>query len=166
MVWFRNVFAAAAVIAALTVFSASASAQSQVVTYSLAGVETAATPTEGTFVGVAINPDDFGTWRAVVDHDPLDDTALITGGSFAIDGLRRQLEGEISDGEVVRLGGTCRKETFNVTGHVLLQQDGIPTGEFGDFEVTLTHYGVRLPNVGCVTYFATIDGLITLTLTP
>jgi len=83
MVWFRNVFAAAAVIAALTVFSASASAQSQVVTYSLAGVETAATSTEGTFVGVAINPDDFGTWRAVVDHDPLDDTALITGGSFA-----------------------------------------------------------------------------------
>jgi hypothetical protein len=166
MVWFRNVFAAAAVIAALTVFSASASAQSQVVTYSLAGVETAATSTEGTFVGVAISPDDFGTWGAVVDHYPLDDTALITGGRFAIDGLRRQLEGEISDGEVVRLGGTCRKETFNVTGHVLLQQDGIPTGEFGDFEVTLTHYGVRLPNVGCVTYFATIDGLITFTLTP
>jgi tetratricopeptide (TPR) repeat protein len=37
------------------------SAQSQVVTYSLAGVETAATSTEGTFVGVAIIPDDFGT---------------------------------------------------------------------------------------------------------
>jgi hypothetical protein len=32
-----------------------------VVTYSLAGVETAATSTEGTFVGVAIIPDDFGT---------------------------------------------------------------------------------------------------------
>jgi hypothetical protein len=72
----------------------------------------------------------------------------------------------ISDGEVVRLGGTCRKETFNVTGHVVLLQEGIPTGEFGDFEVTLTHYGVRLSNVGCVTFFATIDGLITFTLTP
>jgi hypothetical protein len=129
-------------------------------------VETAATSIQGTFVGIAISADDFGTWGAVVLHQPLDDTALITGGSFAVDGQLRNLQGVISDGEVVRLTGSCRKETFDVTGHVMLFEDGIPTGDFGDFEVTLTHYGRRVPGGGCVTFFATIEGQITFTLTP
>src|SRR6185369_13377641 len=64
--------------------------------------------------------DDFGTWGAVVLHHPLDDTALITGGTFALGGRVRNLEGVISDGAIVRLGGSCRQETFNVTGHVML----------------------------------------------
>jgi len=165
MVWFRRMYVAVAVTVVLTVFAAPASAQSQV-TYSLAGVETAATSTQGTFVGVAMSPDDFGTWGAVVLHQPLDDTSLITGGSFAVDGQVRNLEGVISDGEIVRLTSSCRRETFNVTGHVVLFQDGIPTGDVGDFEVTLTHYGQRVPGFGCVTYFATVEGLITFTLTP
>ena len=165
MAWFRRVYMAVAVSAALTVVTTPASAQSQV-TYSLAGVETAATSIQGTFVGVAISPDDFGTWGALVLHEPLDDTALITGGSFAVDGQVRNLQGLISDGEVVRRNGSCRKETFDVTGHVILFQDGVPTGDFGDFEVTLTHYGRRVPGGGCVTFFATIEGLITFTLTP
>jgi hypothetical protein len=42
----------------------------------------------------------------------------------------------------------------------------ISTGEFGDFEVTLTHYGQRVRGGGCVTFFATVEGLITFTLTP
>jgi len=165
MVWFPRMYLAAAVIAALAIFTAPASAQSQV-TYSLAGVETAATSTQGTFVGVAASPDDFGTWGAVVLHHPLDDTALITGGTFALGGRVRNLEGVISDGAIVRLGGSCRQETFNVTGHVMLVANGVPTGEFGDFQVTLTHYGRRVPGFGCVTFFATIEGLITFALTP
>ena len=91
MVWFRRMCVAVAVGAALTVFTAPASAQSEI-TYSLAGVEIAATSTQGTFVGVAISPDDFGKWGAVVLHQPLDDTALITGGSFAVDGQRAYVE--------------------------------------------------------------------------
>ena len=71
----------------------------------------------------------------------------------------RDLEGSITGGQIVRLGGSCRRETFSVTGHVLL-----PTGEFGDFEVMLTHYGRRVPGGGCVTFFATVEGLITFTL--
>ena len=59
MVRFRRLCMAVGVLAALTVFTEPASAQ---VTYSLAGVETAATSTEGTFVGVALARDDFGTW--------------------------------------------------------------------------------------------------------
>jgi hypothetical protein len=155
---FRRMHVAVAVTAALTVFTAPAWAQSQV-TYSLAGVETAATSTEGIFVGVAKSSDDFGTWEAVVDHDPLDDDVPITGGSFAINGQVRNLEGVISDGEIVRLTGTCRKETFSVTGQVTLS-----TGELGEFAATLTHYGFRVSGGGCVTFFATIEGLITFTL--
>jgi hypothetical protein len=155
---------AVAVGAVLTVFTAPASAQS--VTYSLAGVETAATSTEGTFVGVAVSPDDFGTWGALVIHEPLDDTAQITGGSFVVDGQVRNLQGLISDGEIVRLTSSCRRETFDVTGHVILFEGGLPTGDVGDFEVTLTHYGRRVPGGGCVTFFATVEGLITVTLTP
>jgi hypothetical protein len=155
---------AVAVSAALIVLTTPASAQSRV-TYSLAGVETAATSAQGTFFGVAVSFDDFGTWEAVVLHDPLDDTAAITGGSFAIDGQVRNLQGLITDGDVVRLSGSCRKERFNVTGHVVLFQDGFATDDFGDFEVTLTHYGQRVPGGSCVTFFATIEGQITFTFT-
>ena len=52
-----------------------------------------------------------------------------------------------------------------MTGNVALVEGGIPTGEFGVFEVTLTHYGQRVRGGGCVTFFATIEGLITFTLT-
>ena len=165
MVWYRRVYMAVAVFAALTVLTAPASAQTQV-TYRLAGVETAATSEQGTFAGLAISPDDFGTWGAVVEHARLDDTSPIFGGSFALDGQVRNLQGLIlPGGEIVHVSGSCRKETFEVTGRVMLVEGGNFTGEFGDFEVTLTHYGRRVPG-GCITFFATVEGDITFTLTP
>ncbi len=42
-------------------------------------------------------------------------------------------------------------------------RDG-PNGGSGVFGVTLTHYGFRVPGGGCVTFFATVEGLITVTL--
>ena len=166
MVCFRRLCMAVGVIAALTVFTEPAWAQSQV-TYSLAGVETAATPTEGTFIGVALARDDFGTWGAVIDHDPLSNPApLVTSGAFAINGQVRDLQGVITGGTISRLGGSCRKETFAVTGDVVLVSSGVPNGGSGVFGVKLTHYGFRVPGGGCVTFFATVEGLITLTLPP
>ena len=159
MVWVRRAFIAVAVTAALTVLTTPASAQSYV-TYALSGVETAATPTEGTFVGIAISPDDFGTWAALVVHDPLADDVAITGGAFAITGQVRDLQGAITGGNIQRLNGSCRKETFKVTGDVLLS-----TGDIGKFAVTLTHYGQRVPGGGCVTFFATVEGHITFAFT-
>lgn len=126
--------------------------------YSLAGVELAATPTQGTFFGVAASFDDFATWTAVIEHDVLADVVPITGGVFALDGNARFLQGVITGGQVARLGGSCRRETFAVTGDVLLENGG--SGEFG---VTLTHYGRRIGG-HCVTFFATVEGLITFTL--
>jgi len=113
MVWFRRTCVAVAVTAAVVVFAAPALAQSPV-TYSLAGVETAATSTQGTFAGVAVSPDDFGTWRAVVVHQPLADTAEITGGTFVLDGQLRNLQGLILDGDIVRVSGSCRRERFRL----------------------------------------------------
>lgn len=156
MIRFRRLCLAAGVAAALTVFAAPASAQ---VTYALAGVETAATETVGTFFGVAKSHDDFGTWRAVIVHEPLDDLVKITDGGFAIDGQRRDLQGIILGGTIQSLGGTCRKEAFAVAGDVVLA-----TGDLGEFNVKLTHYGFRLPTGGCFTYFATVEGLITFEL--
>jgi len=162
MVWFRRLCMAVGVTAALTVFAAPASAQ---VTYALAGVETAATSTQGTFVGVALAPDDFGTWGAVIVHDQLSSPApQLTGGGFAIDGQVRDLQGIITGGTITRLGGTCRKEAFAVAGDVLVVEGGFPTGGLGEFNVKLTHYGFRLPTGGCFTYFATVEGLITFAL--
>jgi len=168
MVRFRRLCMAVGVLAALTVFTEPAWAQPSQVTYSLAGVETAATSTEGTFVGVALAPDDFGTWGAVIDHDPLASPApLVTGGAFAINGQVRDLQGVITGGTITRLGGSCRKETFAVTGGVaLVNGAGVPTGGVGVFGVTLTHYGFRMPGGGCLTFFATVEGGITVTLPP
>jgi hypothetical protein len=151
MIWFRRLSLAVGVAAALTVFAAPASAQ---VAYALAGVEIAAQPNVGTFVGVARSQDDFGTWRAVIVHDLLSDPApQVTDGVFVIDGQVRDLRGIITGGEIVRQGGSCRKETFAVTGDVVLS-----TGDIGQFDVRLTHYGFRLPSGGCFTFFATIEG--------
>ena len=71
----------------------------------------------------------------------------------------RDLQGVITGGEIVRLTSSCRKETFAVTGDVLL--DG---GGSGEFNGTLTHYGRRVPGGNCVTFFATVEGLFTFTL--
>src|SRR5574342_333437 len=136
---FRRLCRVVSVSAALTVFTAPAWAQSQV-TYSLAGVETAATSTQGTFAGVAASGDDFATWTAVIQHDALDDIVSITGGVFAFNGNVRDLQGVITDGQIARLTSSCRKETFAVTGQVALDNGG-----FGEFNVTLTHYGRRVP---------------------
>lgn len=162
MVWLRRVFTAATIVAALAAVPAPALAQSSV-TYSLAGVETAATSTQGTFVGVAQSADDFATWTAVIAHVPLDpsvDSVNVTGGAFALDGQARDLQGVISGGEIVRLtnGRSCRNEKFEVTGNVALT-----TGELGSFQVTLTHYRQRAGGGACVTFFATVEGLMTVT---
>jgi hypothetical protein len=160
MIWFRRLSLAVGVAAALTGFAAPAWAQPQVVTYALAGVETAAQPTVGTFVGVALSQDDFGTWKAVIVHDLLSNpTPAVTDGRFAINGQVRDLQGSITGGTILKLGGSCRKETFAVTGQVDL--DGGGAGAFG---VKLTHYGFGLPGGGCFTFFATVEGLISLTL--
>ncbi len=167
MGWFRRVCMTVGVIAALTVFTTAASAQT-VVTYSLGGVETGFTATSSSFAGIASSADgDLALWQAVVERTPFDGNgdATITGGSFRLDGQVRNLQGVISAGEILRRTSTCRRETFTVTGHVdLVDETGALTDGVGDFDVTLTHYRRRVPGGQCVAFFATVEGLVTFTL--
>src|SRR5262245_52656096 len=153
----RSLCMGVTVAAAATVFATPAWAQAPV-TYAVGGVEFAATSTQGSFFGVALSADDFATWAAVIQHEELDDTASITAGTFELNGDLRHLQGMITGGEIVRLTNSCRKETFDVKGDVLLFGGGS-----GEFNVVLTHYGRRVPGGSCVTFFATVEGWLRVT---
>jgi hypothetical protein len=117
--------------------------------YNVAGVEYAATETQGSFAGAAVsqNMTEFGVWQAVVNHTGL----TIDGGAFTFKSKIRTFNGAIDKGGTFapNAGGSCAKQTFDVSG-------GLNSGT-GSFHVTLTHYGY-MRGVLCVTYFATVRG--------
>jgi hypothetical protein len=135
------------------------------VTYAVSGFEYAASPTVGSFAGGAVAPDDFGAWQARVVHGYLPTnpggTAPVTGGSFALDGHARDLAGAIDGGTITLLTtSTCGKQTYSVTGHLVLAPSG--TGDAA-FAMLLSHY--RLLFFGrCITYGATVHGSVTFHL--
>ena len=138
----------------------SAEAAAQTVTYSVAGVQTAVEDTSSSFVGVAFGTDgDLAWWQADVNRTPLDpQPASIIGGTFQLDGHLREIVGTFRNGLILREStSSCRRETFAVTG--LLDVEG---GE-GFFDLTLTHYRLRV-GAQCITYFATVEGLVAFTL--
>src|SRR5579859_6221513 len=53
------------------------------VTYAISGAEYAATGTVGSFAGVAVATDDYGTWQATVVHDAI---PTVVGDSAFVDG--------------------------------------------------------------------------------
>ena len=140
----------------------SVEAAAQTVTYSVAGVQTAVTDTSSSFVGVAFGADgDLAWWRADVDRTPLDpQPAFVTGGTFELDGHLRDIVGTFTNGGFILRESTssCRRETFAVTG-LLDLEDGV-----GFYDLTLTHYRLRV-GAQCITYFATVEGLVAFTLT-
>jgi len=158
----RRSLAALGLAAGLAVILAPVVAASTSVTYASAGAEYAATSTQGKFVGVAVATDDRGAWLAVVDHTVLTGgTATITGGTFSFDGRIRDVQGAFTGGSLAQTDGFtgCVKETFSVTGSLALS---VPNGGTGSFTGTLTHF--RTMFLGkCITYAATVKGLIGLT---
>lgn len=129
------------------------------VTYSISGVEYAATTTVGSFAGVALAADDFGTWQATIVHTSLSGgTATITGGSFALNGNVLDLAGTFDNGgSITQTGGLlgCGKQTYSVAGTL-----NAGSAVFG---AVLTHYRVWLWG-RCITYAATVKGLATFHL--
>ena len=140
-------------------FAAVAAAQTTV-TYAVAGVQTGVTDTSSSFVGVAFGDDgDFAWWQADVERTSLDEPIPeITGGTFQLDGHLRDLFGGFTGGTIIRQPSSCRRETFVVTGVVALEG-----GVVGAFDLTLTHYGLRVGG-RCITYFATVEGLVAFSL--
>ena len=140
----------------------SAEAAAQTVTYSVAGVQTGVTDTSSSFVGVAFGTGgDLAWWQADVERTPLDpQPAFITGGTFQLDGHLRNIVGAFANGGFIirESPSSCRRETFAVTG-LLDVEDGV-----GFYDLTLTHYRLRV-GAQCITYFATVEGLVAFTLT-
>lgn len=146
-------------------FPATAAA-STTITYAIAGVETAATETSGTFAGVAVASDDYGTWLATIDHARLSTsspwTTSITGGPFRYDGVVRDITGTFTGGTLTQKTGFrgCMTQTFDVSGTMTLTA---PSSGRGEFTATLTHYRKWVPGGGCVTFAASVSGTVTFT---
>ena len=143
----------------LTLFGAATpSLAAETVVYSFAGIEVGFTATTSSFAGTALSDDgDFALWDALVERTAFDQdrNATITGGTMQIQGVFRDLQGVIDDGgTVTNISKNCRRETFAIQGTV-----SFLTGETGQFQATLIHYGRRV-NGQCVIFFATVDGSV------
>jgi hypothetical protein len=142
--------------AAVAVAPASAATTDQV-----AGIETAATSSTGTFFGVLLN--EFGTWQTTIVHADLNKApggaTALTGGSFTVS----PLFGTASGGTIT--GGQIVAQAPN--GDVFCTQQFVGGGTIqaasgtGSFQVTLTHYGF-ISNGVCNAFFASVTGSITL----
>lgn len=134
-------------------------------TYTLSGVEIAATSTVGTFVGVGTTADDAGAWLASINHTVLTGgTATISGGTFAYDGRVRDIVGTFTGGSLTQTSGSsgsspCTNQTYAVTGSLTLTA---PSSGTGAFSAVLTHYRLRLFG-HCIVYAATVKGGATFT---
>jgi hypothetical protein len=124
----------------------------------VAGIETAATSSTGTFFGVLL--DELGTWQTTIQHADLNKapggTTAITGGSFSLSPFFAPAEsGMIGGGQLV---------AQQPSGDVFCTQQFVGTGTFtggGSFQATLTHYGVMAQGV-CNAFFASVTGSVTL----
>jgi hypothetical protein len=141
--------------------------------YDVVGIETAVTPTQGTFVGTGLGSGGDGLiWKAVVDHTALSTNpsapASITGGTLAAlsfqNGERLPFGGVFTGGTVTydparSSSAACGNQVFDVEGTLALD---VGTGAFS---VYLTHYRVRLFG-RCITFAASVAGAPGLTITP
>lgn len=154
--------AAALLLGGILAGGAAMTAASTTIRYEVRGVEIYATATRGIFTGVTWAADDYGQWYAVVDHTAFDAarTATITGGTFDLNGYRRDVSGAFSGGTVLLRSADvgCGREVFDVDGTLTLAGGGT-----GVFDATLLHY--RRSVFGrCITYGATVSGSVTFTL--
>lgn len=155
--------AAALLVGCMLAANVAVAAASTTISYEVRGVEIYATATRGVFTGVTWAADDYGQWYAVVDHTAFDAarTATITGGTFDLNGYRRDLSGTFDSGGTVLLRSAevgCGREVFDVDGTLTLAGGGT-----GVFDATLVHY--RRSVFGrCITYGATVSGSVTFTL--
>ena len=154
-----------ALVLALALGFPATAAASTTITYAIAGVETAATETSGTFAGVAVASDDYGTWLATIDHARLSTsspwTTSITGGPFRYDGVVRDITGTFTGGTMTQKTGFrgCARQTFDVDGTLALTA---PSGT-ASFVATLTHYRKWIFGQ-CVPYAASVSGTVTFTV--
>jgi hypothetical protein len=164
---FRRLTIAASLSLAVVSVPAMALAAPTVVTYAISGFEYAANDTVGSFAGVAVATDDYGTWQATVVHDAIPTvvggSAFVDGGNFGLDGKVRDLAGAFAwhGGAITLLTTlTCGNQTYWVSGSLNLTAGGSGTAAFG---AVLTHYRFCLWG-HTITYAATVKGTVTFHL--
>jgi hypothetical protein len=136
--------------------------------YSVTGVEIAATSTQGTFVGTALGVNgDEAVWEAVVAHQALTPGCYlssggcsITGGTFSL--VNEQVEtitGDFASGSInlISQAPGCGVQVFSVLGNLTDVSTPTATGGTGTFSVTLTHFRARYRGQ-CTTFFAKVSG--------
>lgn len=136
--------------------------------YTVEGVEVAATSREGTFVGSGTGTDgDDAVWQAIVEHQKLSpgcesSGCAITGGTFSL--VNQDVEaisGTFSSGSIalLREAPGCGIQVFEVVGELTDVTTLTTTGGTGTFRVMLTHF--RALYFGrCTTLFAKVSGKV------
>ncbi|HET8568389.1 MAG TPA: hypothetical protein VFM93_05315 [Candidatus Limnocylindria bacterium] len=154
----------------LALLLAGASIANAATTYTdtIVGIEYAATPTVGSFVGLA-DGDLPGVFNAQVVHTVLTQTATITGGTFvlltSIADVPTTISGTFAGGTVTQTDKNthpCRDQHYVVSGTLANVGVGGAGGGTGTFNATLTHHRTRIEGQ-CVTFFATLTGSVSLT---
>jgi hypothetical protein len=132
--------------------------------YAVTGLETAATSTQGTFVGRgAGSSGDRAVWRAVVIHQSLSSSCLaagcpITGGTLKLATDRFEVvSGTFTSGAVTLASEApgCGTQVFSVAGTLAT------TGGAGTFTVSLTHYRALIFGQ-CTAFAATVAGSVSI----
>jgi hypothetical protein len=138
--------------------------------YSIEGIETAATSTQGTFVGTGAGAGgDEAVWQAIVVHQVLASSCYlsalgcaITGGTFSL--VNQDVEavnGVFASGSIKLISQApgCGIQVFSVVGTLTDVATPTTTGGVGTFAVTLTHF--RALYFGrCTTFFAKVSGSV------
>jgi hypothetical protein len=136
--------------------------------HAVSGIELAATPTRGTFVGASFGSEgDRGVWKAVVDHTtPLRPASTITGGIFKMTTRTDAVAGAFAPGGAITLVAAepgCGKERFTVRGPLAGVTTLSGASGTGFFDVVLTHFRTSLFGT-CTTFGATVKGTVTFSL--
>jgi len=138
--------------------------------YSIEGVEIAATSTQGTFVGTGTGDrGDEAVWQAVVNHKKLSpgcessaSGCAITGGTFSLANQDVEtINGTFSSGSITLVSEApgCGLQVFSVVGTLTDVTTPTTANGTGNFIVTLTHF--RALYLGrCTTFFAKVSGSV------
>ena len=155
------------IVAAAALFISPAAAMAATSPDSVSGLEYAATPAQGRFVGIASGALP-GVWSVTVDHTPLGTSAAITGGDFhlatRLDGTLTTVTGDFTTGTVRQLSGFtgCVNQRYAVHGVLDDVGSGAARRGTGTLDATLTHYRMKIFGQ-CVTYSASVRGSLSLT---
>ena len=155
------------IVAAVALFISPASAIAATSPDSVSGLEYAATPAQGRFVGIASGALP-GVWSVTVDHTPLGASAAITGGDFhlatRLAGTLTAVTGEFTAGTVRQLSGFtgCVNQRYAVHGVLDKVGAGAARRGTGTLNATLTHYRTKIFGQ-CLTYSASVRGSLSLT---